>query len=149
MSVRLILAIFTAMLASVTLINPISATAAKAQTPAAQKKGQAPLHRELHIQATVGQDVRVYGHLRLSRDCGQGAIPEMTVVKPPSTGMLSARIETVTLTAPDFGSCSAGHSGMGKVVYYQATGAGNDAFEYRMSSPGLPTTTWSVSVEIH
>jgi hypothetical protein len=111
-------------------------------------KEKAPLHRELHVLVTVDQEVRVYGHLRLARGCGQGPIPDMTVVKPPSIGMLAVRIENVTLTQPDFGSCGAGHIGMGRVVYYRAASAGTDAFQYQMSSPGLPTTTWSVTVEI-
>lgn len=126
----------------------VGAIAAKAQARVVEKKGSAPLHRELQIQATVGQEVRVYGHLRLSKDCGRGPVPEMTIVKTPSIGTLTARIESVTLTEPNFGNCSAGHAGMGKVVYYQATSAGADAFEYQMSSPGLPTTIWSVNVEI-
>jgi hypothetical protein len=53
----------------------------------------------------------------------------------------------VTLTAPNFGNCGPGHSGNGLVVYYRAAAAGSDSFEYQMSSPGLPRTTWSVTVE--
>jgi len=114
-----------------------------ARAPAAQQ-----LHRQLHITATVGNEARVYNHLRLTQSCGQGPIPEMTVVKPPSLGKLSARIETVTMTDPNFGSCSAGATGMGRVVYYTADRPGKDAFVYRTSSPGLPTVTWTVDAEV-
>jgi hypothetical protein len=72
----------------------------------------------------------------------------MTVITPPRLGIISVQIENVTLTSPDFGDCSVGHSGKGKVVYYAARAPGTDTFEYRMSSPGLPTTDWNVRVEV-
>jgi hypothetical protein len=106
------------------------------------------LHRKLNIQATVGQDARVYSHLRLSRSCGQGPLPKMTITMLPSGGMLTTRTEVVTLTAPNFGNCAAGHSGNGTAVYYTGTTPGKDAFEYQIKSPGLPTTTWSVTVDV-
>jgi len=125
------------------------ASAAAAWPLAARGQQTGPLRHELRIQATVGQEVRVYSHVRQANNCGQGPIPEMKVLKPPSIGTLTARIETATITTPSFGTCAPGFSGRGKVVYYRATTAGNDAFEYQMSSPGLPTTLWSVSVEVH
>ena len=130
---------FISLLGSAAAAWPLAATA--------QQTGR--LRRELRIQATVGQEVRVYSHVRQSNNCGQGPIPEMKVLKPPSIGTLTARIETATITTPSFGTCPPGFSGLGKVVYYRATAGGADAFEYQMSSPGLPTTLWSVSVEIH
>jgi hypothetical protein len=104
---------------------------------------------ELSLTATVGVKVRVYGHVRFADDCSQGPIPEMTIVTKPALGVLTTQTEMVTLTSPDFGTCSAGHSGMGTVVYYEASAAGQDNFEYKMSSPGLPTTDWKVSAEVH
>jgi hypothetical protein len=106
------------------------------------------LHRILNIQANVDQEARVYGHLRLSRNCGQGPLPKMTITMPPSSGVLTVRTEIVTLTTANFGNCSPGHAGNGSVVYYKATARGKDAFEYQLSSSGLPTTTWSVTVDV-
>jgi hypothetical protein len=114
-----------------------------AKAPAAES-----LHRELRIMATVGNEARVYAHLRLTPGCGQGAIPKMTVIKPPSIGKLSSRVETVTMTDPNFGPCGAGATATGRVVYYTADRPGTDAFVYRTSSPGLPSVTWSVNAEV-
>lgn len=119
-----------------------------AEVSPTSKPGQSGLHRMLHIRAIVGKEKRVYGHLRLSRGCVEGPLPDMTITKPPAIGTLSVRTEVVTLTDPNFGKCGPGHSGDGVVVYYKATAAGQDAFEYQMSSPGLPTTTWTVGVEV-
>jgi hypothetical protein len=119
-----------------------------AQAKPSPKQTARQLHRELHIQGAVDQEVRVRGHVRQANDCGQGPIPDMKILKPPSIGTLTVRIETDTITTPVFGNCGPGFSGLGKVVYYRAANSGNDAFEYQMSSPGLPTTTWSVTVEI-
>jgi hypothetical protein len=104
--------------------------------------------KSLHITALVGQPARVFGHVRFAKDCSPGPVPEMTVVAAPSLGTLSTRAEPVTLTAPDFGSCPPGSHGPGLVVYYTAKGSGKDSFHYRMSSPGLPTTDWQVTVDI-
>jgi hypothetical protein len=104
--------------------------------------------KDLHIAAGIGEEVRVFGHVRFGKDCSPGAIPEMTIVVPPKLGQLSSKIETVTLTAPDFGRCAAGNIGPGKVVYYTAQTTGRDSFHYRMSSPGLPTTDWLVTVDV-
>jgi hypothetical protein len=104
--------------------------------------------RELHITATPGQQVRVFGHVRFGRGCSPAAIPEITIVESPKLGTLSTAVETVTLTAPDFGTCDPGKAGPGKVVYYTAQTSGRDSFHYRMSSPGLPTTDWVVTVDV-
>jgi hypothetical protein len=104
--------------------------------------------KDLHVTATVGQPVRVYGHVRFSKNCGPGPIPAFTVVTPPKLGTLSTKVETVTLTSPDFGTCGAGLSGPGTVVYYSARAPGRDSFHYRMSSPGLPTTEWQITVDV-
>jgi hypothetical protein len=104
--------------------------------------------RDLHITAAVDQQVRVFGHVRFGRNCSPGAIPEMTIVEPPKLGTLSTMVETVTLTAPDFGTFSRGNSGPGKVVYYTARTAGHDSFHYRVSSPGLPAADWVVTVDV-
>jgi hypothetical protein len=105
--------------------------------------------RDLNINAAVGQQVRVFGHVRFARDCRPGAVPDMTIVDAPKLGTLTVRTETVTLTNPDFGTCPAGSAGLGTVVYYTAEASGQDRFHYRMSSPGLPTTDWMVTVEVH
>jgi hypothetical protein len=104
--------------------------------------------RDLELQTVVGRTIRVFGHLRLSAECRQGPIPEMTMVQPPSLGALSTKIGQVTLTSPDFGNCSAGHSGNGKLVFYTARMKGTDSFAYKMSSLGQPTTDWIVHVVI-
>jgi hypothetical protein len=104
--------------------------------------------RELQLQTNVGKMIRVFGHLRLSDDCRQGPIPDLTIVHAPTRGSLILTQGRVTLTSPDFGNCSAGHSGMGKIVFYKAQAKGVDNFEYKMSSPGLPTTDWIVRVNI-
>jgi hypothetical protein len=75
-------------------------------------------------------------------------IPDLTVVQVPTHGLLVLKQDRVTLTSPDFGNCSAGHSGMGKIVFYKAQTKGVDNFEYKMSSPGSPTTDWIVHVNI-
>jgi hypothetical protein len=72
----------------------------------------------------------------------------MTIVESPKLGKLSTTVEDVTLTSPDFGTCAPGAVGPGKVVYYTAQTSGRDSFHYRMSSPGLPTTDWVVTVDV-
>lgn len=104
--------------------------------------------KTLHITAQIGQQTRVYGHIRLAKNCTPGVIPDMTIITPPQLGKLSTALETVTLTAPDFGTCGPGTAGPGKVVYYTAQKSGHDSFHYRMSSPGLPTTDWLVTVDV-
>jgi len=104
--------------------------------------------RDLQITASVGRQVRIYGHIRLAPDCRPDQIPEMTIVVPPKLGTLSTNVETVKLTTPDFGKCPPGSVGPGKVVYYTATTKGRDSFHYRMSSPTLPTTDWFVTVDV-
>ena len=104
--------------------------------------------KSLHITGVVGQPVRVAGHVRFAKGCDGGPLPAMTVVTAPSMGTLSTKTEPVTLTAPDFGTCPPGSRGPGVVVYYTAKAAGKDTFHYRMSSPGLPTTDWQVTVDI-
>src|SRR5580700_11185385 len=89
--------------------------------------------RDLHINAAVGRQVRVFGHVRFARDCQPGTIPDMTIVDAPKLGKLATKTETVTLTSPDFGTCPAGIAGPGTVVYYTAEASG-DRFHYRMSS---------------
>jgi hypothetical protein len=103
--------------------------------------------KSLHITGVVGQPVRVFGHVRFAKDCSASPIPAMTVVTAPSMGTLSTKPESVTLTAPDFGTCPPGSRGPGVVVYYTAKATGKDSFHYRMSSPGLPTTDWQVTVD--
>jgi hypothetical protein len=66
------------------------------------------LHRQLYIMATVGNEARIYSHLRLTQSCGHGPIPAMTVVKPPSIGELSMRVETVTMIDPNVGNWGTG-----------------------------------------
>jgi len=106
------------------------------------------LCRNLQITASVGQQVRVGGHVRFQRDCKHGPIPEMTIVVQPKLGTVSTNVETVTSTNPNFGTCPPGSVGPGKVVYYTATTSGRDNFHYRMSSPALPTTDWFVTANV-
>ena len=105
--------------------------------------------RDLHIDGAVGQQVRVFGHVRFTRDCSPAAIPQMTVVAAPKLGKLAATTETVTMTNPDFGNCPAASAGPGTVVYYTAQMSGQDSFHYRISSPGQPTTDWVVTADVH
>jgi hypothetical protein len=104
--------------------------------------------RDLHITAAIGQQVRVFGHVRFADDCEPGAIPEMAIVTPPELGELYSKVEPVTLTSPDFGTCPPGLTAPGKVVYYTAQKSGHDSFHYRMSSSGQPTTDWVVTVDV-
>jgi hypothetical protein len=104
--------------------------------------------KDLHLTASVGETIRIYGHVRFAKGCAPGAVPDLAMVVEPKLGKLSTKVEPVTLTAPDFGSCPAGLSGPGRVVYYTAIAGGRDSFHYRMSSAGLPTTDWTVTVDI-
>jgi hypothetical protein len=104
--------------------------------------------RDLHITAAIGQQVRVFGHVRFADDCGPGDVPDMAVIEAPQLGRVSTAVEDVTLTARDFGSCPSGLSAPGRVVYYTADKTGHDSFRYQMSSPGKPTTDWVVTVDI-
>jgi hypothetical protein len=103
--------------------------------------------RDLHVTASIGQPVRVFGHVRLNDDCGPGDLPDMTIVAPPQLGEVTTKVETVTLTARDFGTCANGGSAPGTVVYYTARQGGYDSFHYQMSSQGKPTTDWVVTVD--
>jgi len=117
-------------------------------TPALAQDRSEP--QNLHIAATIGQQVRVHGHVRFDRNCSPDAIADMTIVTPPKLGELSTKVEIVTLTRitpPSRGRCL-GQTAPGRVVYYTAQACGHDTFHYEMSSLGHRTTDWTVTVDV-
>lgn len=122
--------------------------ATAASTPALGQDRSEP--QNLHIAATIGQQVRVHGHVRFERNCSPATIANMTIVTPPKLGELSTKVEIVTLTRitpPSRGECL-GRAAPGRVVYYTALACGHDTFHYEMSSLGHRTTDWTVTVDV-
>jgi len=90
-----------------------------------------PLNSEaksLHITALIGQQTRVFGHVRFAKGCGPGVLPDLEIVTPPKLGKLSTALETVTLTAPDFGTCAPGTAGPERWFTTRRKRAGTTAF---------------------
>ena len=122
--------------------------AAAVSTPALGQDRSEP--QNLHIAATIGQQVRVHGHVRFAHNCSPDTVADMTIVTPPKLGELSTKVEPVTLTRitlPSRGNCL-GHRALGRVVYYTAQACGHDTFHYEMSSLGHRTTDWTVTVDV-
>jgi len=93
---------------------------------------QREAEREIQAHASVGETIRLWGHLNFSGDCQTVAPTNVRVVRAPQHGTLSLADEEVTLTNPELGANRAckGATGMGKVVYYTRTGEGVDVFAY-------------------
>jgi hypothetical protein len=124
--------------------------AAAVSTPALGQDRSEP--QNLHIAATIGQQVRVHGHVRFVHNCSPDTVADMTIVTPPKLGELSTKVEIVTLTRitpPSGGECL-GRAAPGRVVYYTAQACGHDTFhyDYEMSSLGHRATDWTVTVDI-
>jgi hypothetical protein len=88
--------------------------------------------REIQAHASVGETIRLWGHLNFSGNCQTVAPTNVRVVRAPQHGTLSLGDEEVTLTNPELGAnreCK-GATGMGKVVYYTRTSEGVDVFAY-------------------
>jgi hypothetical protein len=122
--------------------------AAAVSTPALGQGRSEP--QNLHIAATVGQQARVHGHVRFAaHTCSPETVADMTIVTPPKLGELSTKVEPVTATGftPPFRGGCFGHRALGRVVFYTARTCGRDTFHYLMSSLGMPTTDWVVTVD--
>ena len=108
--------------------------------------------RNLSYEAAVGHQTPVGSHVRFAKgssDCAPGEIPTMTIIVPPKLGDLSTATAPVTLAHPDFGtSYCVGRSAPGRLVFYTPRAAGVDTFHYQMSSQGLPTTDWFITVHV-
>jgi len=100
------------------------------------------------VVAVIGTTLQVSSHIRLSKGCGQGPIPDMTIVRRPALGELTTKIGAVTATNIAFGNCPPGFSGEGRIVFYTARKKGNERFEYKMSVPGQRTANFTVHVTV-
>ena len=97
---------------------------------------QREAERDIQTHASVGETVRLWGHLNLSDNCQTIVPTNIKVVQAPQHGTLSLSDEIVTLTDPQLGfnrECK-GASGMGTVVYYTRTSQGVDVIAYDSSS---------------
>jgi hypothetical protein len=94
--------------------------------------GEAKVRVERHAQ--IGQTVRLGGHVNYQTHCSGVTETNIIVIRGPSHGTLAIQDEIVTSERPELGVRCAGHSGMGRVVYYTRTSAGLDKFRYDSSS---------------
>lgn len=102
--------------------------------------GHREAERKIQAYASVGETIRLRGHLNYSHHCREVVPTHLTVVQTPHHGTLSVRDEAVTLTNPELVhslECAAA-TGMGKAVYYTRTSDGVDVFGYNsVSSNGV------------
>jgi hypothetical protein len=94
--------------------------------------GQREAVRTVQSHASVGQTIRLRGHVNYSHNCTEVIPTTISVVQAPQHGALMIRDEVVRSTDPELGHGSkcAGASGTGKVVYYTRATPGADVFSY-------------------
>jgi hypothetical protein len=99
---------------------------------AAPAAAQHVAERRIQTNASMGQTVRLRGHVNYAHNCTEVIPTTISVVQGPQHGTLDVRDEVVRSTDPDLGHGSkcAGASGEGKTVYYTRTSPGVDAFAY-------------------
>jgi hypothetical protein len=92
--------------------------------------------RTVESHASVGQTIRLRGHVNYSHECTEVIPTAISVVQAPRHGDLSIRDEVVRSKDPELGHGSkcAGASGTGKVVYYTRVSPGADVFSYDSQS---------------
>jgi hypothetical protein len=88
--------------------------------------------KRIQSHATVGETVRLGGHVNFDHHCSEVIPTTISVVQAPQHGTLDVRDEDVRLTDPDLGHGSkcALVRGTGKGVYYTRASQGADSFAY-------------------
>ena len=106
----------------------------------------------VNVSGATGQSIVLHSHVRFGDMCGAAAVPELQILEQPKHGTVSSRVEPIKLTqpTPGFPAECVGKSAPGLTVLYTSTPGygGQDHILYSVSSQGLPTTTWDVTVEV-